>query len=150
VKPLPIALAALALAGCGTQGPDPAPPAATLPVLYQRGYGGYTGGTAELRIEADGRATLRGGPPGEGCTAKGARFTLASAEQSRLRTVLAAMPSVDPRQRLEPSVEAPEWRITAGPVELHYIGLDAPPQAARPIAFELERIVRNHCVRPVP
>ena len=142
------ALALLAVAGCGGGGGDPEPDRASLPVTYFRSYGGIVGGLSELRVEADGRATVSGTPPGRRCRRRGERhrFRLTGAELARLRSLVATLPGIEPRTRVEHGVEGePTIRVEAGEVALRYVGLGVTPEPAEPLVDELERLVSNHC-----
>src|SRR4051794_33223520 len=117
MKVAPIILASVALSGCGGDDPADAPPARGPLVVYERGYGGYTGGSAELLVERDGQAKLRGGAPGDGCQNERTSFRLSPAERDRLGGVLDGADAITPRAVLHPAVEAPSYRIAAGNVE---------------------------------
>lgn len=147
-----IAVAALALAGCGGGGTGgDKPDRATLPLTYERSYGGYTGGVAELKIEPDGRGTLKGGPPGNGCQSEGTiDIRLEPSELARIEQLLPAAAEAKPRVREEPATEAPGLRLEAGDVELRYVGFDAEPAALRPLTAELDRFIEGHCVIVTP
>jgi hypothetical protein len=142
-----IIVSALVLAGCGGDSAAETPRATGPLVVYERGYGGYTGGMAELRVGRDGIATLRGGAPGDGCRNERTSFRLSPAELDRLNGMLTRAGEISPRSASHPAVEAPSYRIATGGVELRYVGFDATPAAAQPLVGELDLLVRNHCLR---
>jgi hypothetical protein len=138
------------LGGCGGDNgetPRPEPAGARLPLDYQRGYGGFVGGTARLRVEPDGRAQLDGGFPGEGCRPGRTAFQLAAGEVSQVRLLLARAADASPRIREEPAAEAPLVRITAPGIELRYLGFGTQPALVHPLVQVLDRIISDHCRR---
>jgi hypothetical protein len=128
-----LVIALLALAGGGSaeaRGPL---------VTFHRDYGGIVGGSADLRIERDGRATsTRCGD--------GAPFTLGPKQLHALRADLRrARHHAHPRTREQYSSEAPAVDITSGTMHLRYVGFGVAPRAAQPLIDRLDRIATRGC-----
>jgi hypothetical protein len=131
-----------AMVGCGGRS-DPSPL-----VTFHESAGGFVGGVVDLRLEQDGRATARGRMPGARCPEEGVSFRVEAPEIQQLRRELARAHHAK-RTHVVPGPEAREVRLTAGDLELHYLGVLIPPDAFPAIAH-LERLIRDHCLPEGP
>jgi hypothetical protein len=132
-------IALLALAGSGSaeaRGPL---------VTFHRDYGGIVGGSADLRIERDGRTAAEARPPG-GCGDERRTFRLSAGQLQKLRADLRhARRKARPRKREQYSSEAPAVDITSGTMHLRYVGFGVAPPAAQPLIDRLDRIAVRNC-----
>jgi hypothetical protein len=150
-----IAVAAVALTGCAEYGScgdyhDPGPKETTLPLTYQRSYGGVAGGTAKLRIRLDGVATLHGGTTGGSCATDDNVFRVSRADLARVEGLLEDAHEIEPRVVDEPATEAPSFGLEASGVRLRYSGYDVVPEAAEALFAALDDIVTEHCAMVTP
>ena len=129
-----IALAGLAVAGCGGGGHRGEEPL----VVYHREYGGIVGGTADLTVRPDGTASVT---QGFGTNLCGPRISHVPAGQvTRLRRLLARARTQRPRRRVVHFSESPGVRIRSGGVRLEFVGVLI-PRKVFPATVLLDRLI---------
>jgi len=149
------AVAVLGVAGCGGSGDDTEtrdaqPQRPAKPQKAQRGplvvyHTSFRGTSADLRIEKDGRAFVRGRVPRGRCPAKPRRFKMSGGELSSVDAQLARVPRTKQRTGVGDHPRALDIRLEASGVKMHYRGLHSVPEVILPLVTQLDSVIGFRC-----